>query len=158
MKMDAWKLIEWHIHELLKSGHKRITTKQSFRNPWTISVSRLMHYSVFLEVYRCFRDRRPKYGFCVTKVRYKGKSQHEYKTIEIKFTDIGVAKELLRKFVSDLKEDDYASLFVKAFSGGLRAEIVASEEKPIILFFKTQTHTVSFSAHYELKNKYGIMM
>ena len=59
----------------------------------------------------------------------------------------GVAGEVSVNAGTTVKE-----LSRKDFPCGLKTEIVASEDQPPVILFKATTHTMTLSAHYELKN------
>lgn len=155
--LDMRKVVDWHFQELLKKAHNQISTKQKFRNPWTVSAEVSMYYHLFMEVFSCFEDYRPKYHFTVEAEKYKSKNEYEFKSLTVRFTCVKVAKKMLC-MLTKLTEGKFGQFLRKDFEGGFTARVVASEEKPIILFFNTRNHTMTFSAHYELKNEYGLLM
>ena len=118
-----------------------------------------MHYSIFYQIYKSLKQYRPRYGFELSAIEYVKKEKYKFKSIEIKFNDFRVAKEVLKRLVhTELSDTEFEGVFVKSFPADLVATMYATEDKPIIIQFSTTTHSMILSGHYELKSKYGIVM
>jgi len=50
------EIAQWRFAEILKTVKRRITFKEKFNNPWTITVTEQIHRSIFVAVYQAIRD------------------------------------------------------------------------------------------------------
>ena len=61
-KSETAPIVNWHFTRLLTSVKRKLTLKQTFRNPWQFSVQENVHISIFRLIYTVIREYRSEEG------------------------------------------------------------------------------------------------
>ena len=64
-------LLSWHFQGIVGEIHRKISGREKFRNPWTISITRNIYWPVFLEFYRAISDYHTSFGRRIVKNKNK---------------------------------------------------------------------------------------
>ena len=151
--LSASDIVEWHTTSILSQISRKISPSQSFKNPWTIKVSRSIHYSVFQSIFKAIRDFSSDFGFTTQVTHYKGKKSQQVKTIEITFYHLGAFIHHMLQLCNG--RVNVKGILTKNFKGNNCGAIIASNEKPIVICYSAVTDCCTFSLHYEVTNRYG---
>ena len=150
-QIETGKLIEWHFIEIVKSLKRKITLKRKFTNPFTCTVTRDLHKNTFYEVFRAVRDFEVKFGTHTSVLRNKKNCITSYTII---FEHFGALKFHLSKLTKKDKTE-VVEFLSKSFSCGSKAEIIATEEKPVVLCYRCSNNILTLKCHYKIENVYG---
>ena len=150
--IDYHVLIEWHFTSIINSASKRISFRQSYKNPWTVSVDEKIQRQVFIECFKAIRDFSIEYGRDIHVKRDKNCIGQEY---TLKFWHHGALVFHLSK-LSKLSKDHITNLFKKSHKTKGTASVVVSEQKPSILKYNCKKSLLTLTISYEVENKYGI--
>lgn len=149
-QLSSFTIVQWHFESILKSIKRRITIRQSFRNPFTIEFTEIIYKEVYYQAYRVIRDYPTQFGTETKTVKNKSGIVKSY---EIKFTAI----QALRFHLKQLSNiDDAAEQYLKkSFPHGEKGEVSVSEEQPALFFFKVSTNTLTVTMKFSIKNQHG---
>lgn len=143
------KIIYWHFKLVLTSLRRKITLRQKYRDPYTITVTTLIHPDIYYQAFRAVRDFETKIGFtAITERTGKGKAKLHI----VKFDRLGVFKYHLQK-LSNIK--NISHYFKKDFKRSETETIEVSAEKPAVLSYKVSTGTLTFQCSYVCTNSFG---
>ena len=78
----VWELIGWHLAEILRSCHSKMTDRPVYRNPGLASASRIFNSTLFSHLQKFF-DKFGDEAFKVDPVYYKGARKSELKTVSL---------------------------------------------------------------------------
>ena len=150
-------LVSWHFKSILKSVNRKISLKQSFRNPFTVTLSETIHSTIFYHAFRAIRD-FPQNVDVSTKTEKDKKGN--CKTHEIVFKSIEALILHLTKLTSITEEEEEKQniekvYFRKNFTHGQKGKIVATTDKPAIFHYKVSTCTLTVTMKYEITNQFG---
>ena len=146
---ETKKLIHWHFKLVLTSLRRKITLRQKYRDPYTITVSTLVHPEVYYQAFRAVRDFDAKIGFTATTERTaKGKAKLHI----LKFDRLGVFKYHFKK-LSDVKNIGYYCK--KEFKRGETGTLEVSADKPAVVTYKISTGTLTLQCSYVCTNSFG---
>ena len=145
--------LNWHFDKILKSIKRKISPKERFHCPWTIVISREIHFPIYLEFYGAIKDYKTAFGRSITVKRDK---KGVIEVITISFCHKG-ALQLHLKEVSNKSEGAVRSYFHKQLRFDNIGDIIVSEEQPTTFVYKRSTETLEISMKYEIKNRYGIV-
>ena len=147
-QLSTFTIVQWHFQSVLKSVKRKITLRQSFRNPFTIVLSETIYKDVYYQAYRVICDYPIHFGTKTKTVKKSG----VVKSYEIKFTAI----QSLRFHLKQLSNLDDADQYLKkSFPHGEKGEVLVSEEQPALFFFKVSTNTLTVTMNFSLKNQHG---
>jgi hypothetical protein len=142
-------ILVFHLHDILKSIKRRITTRLSLRDQRKITYTCTIHLNIFHEFFRAVRDFRTAFGAMVQRVTDK---KNILKTLVIEFSNIYSFKLHIKELDNKI---NIFELFTKSFPAGVKGNIVLSEEKPLRFEFNVKRHILKVTCHYEIKNRYG---
>lgn len=148
-KSDTSELVHWHFKLVLQSISRKITSKQTYRDPFTVSVTQLMNPDLFFQAYRAIRDYSIQLG--ITTECHKT-TKKKVKSYSIKFERLGVFKFHISK-LSNCKNITY--YLNKTFKCSGKGTVEVSEEKPSIITFKVSTGSLTLKCFYVYTNSYG---
>ena len=112
-----------------------------------------MPFSLFLELYKVVRDYVPNFGKSTKKVLdAKGNT----KEIMVIFTHLGTFKYHMRRLSGDENIGDF--LKKRNAKTVSKASVDITEQKPAVFTYNVKKNTVAFSMHYNVTNKYGMLM
>ena len=151
-KIDTVLLLEYHFTEIFKMVKKRLSIKQTLRNPWKAVIRYNLHNRLFTEWFRAVRDHSTAYGREISVKRDHKKNVN--KSIDIKFTHLGTLKFMTARA---LWEIDVEKFFEKKV-GNCMAKVVVSEDKPFTLQFQCNKNVLIVSCSYEVTNRYGTVI
>lgn len=151
-------LVSWHFKSILKSINRKITLKQSFINPFTVTISETIHNSIFYQAYIAIRDFQEQNVDVFTKTEKDKKGN--CKSHEIIFTSIDAVILHLTKLTSTTEEEEGNQnirkvYFQKTFTHGQKGKIVATSDKPAIFHYKVSTCTLTVKMKYQMTNQFG---
>ena len=148
-KVEVKYILNHHFEDLLKSVRRKISTRQSIKNPYHIKVVITIHKSVFLEWYCAARDFVPRFGCTAEEKRDK---KQVLSAVTLKFTHIGTfnfhVKQALPKNIDVGKH-------IKKTIGSCSGKVVITKNSNALFHFDVKRHTLTFSARYQIINKYG---
>ena len=84
--ISSFTILSWHFQEVLKSFSRKITLKQSFRNPFTVVLSTTIFKELYYQGYRAVRDYPVQ--FVTERTTLKDTKGVNIKSYEIRFTKI----------------------------------------------------------------------
>lgn len=147
-QLFTFTLVQWHFQSVLKSLSRKVTIRQSFRNPFTIVLSETIYKEVYYQAYRVIRDYPTHFDTETKTIKKSG----VVKSYEIKFTAI----QSLRFHLKQLSNiDDTDQYLKKSFPHGEKGEVLVSEEQPALFFFKVSTNTLTVTMKFSIKNRHG---
>jgi len=88
------KLVHWHFGIILQSVKRKISNKQTYRDPFFISTTSIIHSDIFYQVFRAIRDYQTTFG---TQTQVLRDSKKKVKQYCITFTHFGAFKFYLKK-------------------------------------------------------------
>jgi hypothetical protein len=152
-KVEILPIVNFQFKILLGKVHRRLSIRQTIRNPWKVVVVESIHRNIILEWFKAVRDHSTRFGRCTEEKRDKKGVLTE---LFIKFIDI-------RSFVFHFsKAIDFTNRSAKFYTTkkirGCKIRVTASEEHPIIFHFHVRRSKVTLTLHYEVKNRYGNVM
>ena len=158
-ELKAANLVKVELMEMLKTMKRRMTSKRSFRNPWSVKLDRHVPYGIFLEFYKVFNDLRDKRGILTVHAEYKTKpaqmshlDKPMFKRMVVAFVDKQRAKKLLGRLGIDT--DQYFSKELN--NGNLTAMIKINHETPLEFYYDGSSRKAVLSAGYKVVNEFGI--
>ena len=117
-------------------------------------VKRPIHYKSIMEVYRVLRDLKSKNGFWLSVEEYKDVKIKEKKMIKIKFYE----KKRLVSMLQEFGVVGVADSMVRKLTGGRKAEVVCSKERPFIFNYLHTRGKLSITFYYNVVNRCGVVM
>ena len=126
-KYDATEHIAWHLTGLLKVANRRMTKREKFRDPWTVSVSRTMRYDTFRDLYKVFREFRGKAAVRVVEVPYKTANNKEFISMQVSVNHM----TRLRMILSDGFDIKLAEYEERKLPGKFVANLVVDLERAL---------------------------
>lgn len=148
-KTQTQSLVNWHFKLILTSVRRKITLRQKYRDPFTITVTSLVHPDIFYQAFRAVRDFKTKIGF---KADCERTAKGKPKLYVLTFDQLGVFKFHLCK----LSNSKSVSHFLKKeFVRGEKGTIEVSSEKPAVISYKVSTGTLTLQCSYICKNSFG---
>ena len=155
-KSETAPLINWHFTRLLTSIKRKLTLKQTFRNPWQFSVVESIHISIFRVIYGAVRDYRSEEGRPQPSVHCKTVHQRSglAKSYEITFSSFF---SLIHHLTKLSNPEAHILEYLRKVISKNEINVVVTEEKPVKLFFKVSTSTLTVTGHFQVKNQYGIL-
>jgi len=145
------ELIEWHFTEIAKSIKRKITLKRKFTDPFTCTVSRDIHKTIFYQAFIAVRDYETKFGTQTAVSRNKKNIVTGY---SITFEHFGAFKFHLSKLCNQSKQE-VANLLSKSFSCGSKGKVIVTNEKPAVITYNCTRNSLTLKCHYETVNVYG---
>ena len=150
-KVDVAELIEWHFKKIIEATIRRISPRQSFRNPWLINIQREINSVVFFEAFKAIKHYHIEFGRTISLTKDR---KQRIKEISITFVHSGALRFHLGKLAQKDRKD-IEKEFTKTFKGGSKGTIVVSNEKPAVLTYNVSHHLLKVIIHYQVTNKYG---
>ena len=148
-KSDTGALVHWHFKLVLQSIRRKITSKQTFRDPFTVCVTLLINPDLFFQAYRAVRDYTIQLGI---KTECQKTAKKKVKSYSIQFERLGVFKFHIAK-LSNCENISY--YLKKTFKCGGKGAVDVSQEKPAILTYKVSTGTLTLKCFFTYTNSYG---
>lgn len=145
-----YEFIQWHIIRLLRSVHRRLTTKQTFSNPFTFKVTEACKSSLFIKLLKTITDFVPEDG--KRELSFET-NQTKTKTI-LKTTSTFSCYYLMHQF---LKPGDSINQFSNRRVKKCMVRVVISETKPFIIRYNKTTEMLTFSGSFEVINEFGVV-
>ena len=145
------EILDFHTCKIIESVNRRITFKETFKNPWCSQAAENIHFGVFYEWFKAIEDFHIHFGRTTEIKRNKKRKPTEY---TINFTHFGCLKFHIEKIIG---KDKLAKYFQKENKSGARAKVVVNEEKPAIMSYKLSTSSLTLTVKYEVENRYGMV-
>lgn len=133
--------------DLLKSIHRKLTTKETIRNNRCAIATVTIHKIVFLKFYKAIRDWGIDYG---RSIKLERKKNSEIKKITIEFTHKGTFEHHFKKII-DVSVKKYLKKVVKDNTIGVKI----SEDSKAVLVFDLSKNKLTLSVPFIVKNMYG---
>ena len=150
-QVNVKEMVIWHLNAMFKALHKRIHARLTFNKRRNGKVCRVMHPEYVTQVYRVFRDLTCKAGLEVNVERYA--SGEKLKVVEIKFYSRDRFVALMGLFGVDVKK-----WLVKKLSGGRKAVVLITDEKPFIFKYSYINNTANIIFNYNVTNQGGAVL
>ena len=148
-QLNTYTIIKWHFSSIIKSVNRKLTLKRKFKDPFTCTISIIIHKEIFYQAFRAVRDYYIRTG---QETEIKKNKQGKITGYSLKFIHFGVFKYHLEQLsgIGNI----YSDLF-KNFPSGSVAKVVVSPEKPASFDFRCSSDTLNIKIHYNVTNKYG---
>ena len=149
--LSTISLIAWHFNSILKSIYRKISLKQSFRDPFTVKLTEIIFKDTFYQAFRAIRDFQPSDGVS-TKT---GKKRRRFR-----FTNLEALVQHPTKLTCTSKEDGGKVVIEKVyirkrFAHGQNGKIVVSIDDPATFHYKVSMSTLTVSIKYQMTNQFG---
>jgi len=152
--IKIYELLSWHFQKILNSIRRKISPRERYHNPWMVIISREIKFSIFWEYFRAVRDYHTAFGrTCEVQRTKKGLISK----VIVTFTHLGSFKLQLQEITGKSSQEIKAS-FKKKFPCGSKGEVIVNTSKPTTLIYKKNTETLDISIHYEVHNRYGVLI
>ena len=140
-KDEIFPLVKFEFKSILTKVKRRLTVRQSLRNPWRVLVKHDIHHKLFYAWFRSVRDHIPQFGRVV---------EINAKEWKVTFTNINSFIFHLSKALDG--SNNGAKVFVNR---DCPVKLVASDDDPIRLPFYRQKNQLIISGRYIVLNCYG---
>lgn len=152
-KVEVLPILADHFADLLKSVKRKISPRQSIRNPWKIIVKMKIYHSIYYEFFRAVRDWSSEFGRSISIERG---ANGLLKTQTISFTHKGTFVYHISRVVGErFKVNDFLK---KSVTGGGFGKLLFSSANPVVFIFNVQKNELVVSGTYQLVNRYGNVM
>ena len=126
-KIKVKEILDLHTCKIIESVHRRITFKETFKNPWCSQAAENIHFGVFYEWFKAIEDFHSHFDRTTDIKRDKKKKPTEY---NINFTHFGCLKFHIESIIGT---DKFGKYFQKENKSGAKANVVINKEKPDIM-------------------------
>ena len=155
---DVGPVVEWHMTRIISSIHRKLTTRQTFRNPYKFLILEPVCLSIFLNLFaavKAYKSDTATPAIEITTTTDKpGRRATITNTHNLKFL---IFFSVLHFFthILNFKCDVLGHLTKKIKN--CEVKIVVDPERPFILHYKRKKEMLYISGHFEVKNEYGVI-
>ena len=145
--IEVGSIIAGEMTILLKKLHRRLSSRNKARNPWTVQVTRDLPVQIFAFLLHMVKKARSTYG-----VTY---SESRFLDIIVYTEENRVVRDLSR--LCDVNREAILEYFSKTFQGPRKgnARVVVSAQKPFTLSYSRKGSYVVIKCYYKFTNAYG---
>ena len=147
------ELLNWHFNKILTDIHRRISSRERIRNPWTIEIKSIINWSLFYKFFVALDTFETAFG---REINIDKNKQGRIKNICIIFNHY---LSFVRHFglICDKEKPFIQSKLKKKLPSGCVGKVVVTNEKPLVMSYNKRTETLTLTVKYEVYNRYGIL-
>jgi hypothetical protein len=155
-KTDVGPVVEWHMNRLIKTIYRKLTTRQTFRNPYKLFIVEPVCFPIFFQIFSAIKAYRnettaPAIKITTNKPGRKATITKDYTLTFLNFYSV------LHFFTHILNfKCDVLGHLTKQIKN-CNVKIVVDPERPFVVHYKRKKEMMYVSGHFEVVNEFGVI-